>query len=75
MVKPESSPAQAIKLFLYSQEISNGKTQGLYNRRLAEFLYSQEISNGKTRILILLVKMRFLYSQEISNGKTFFELR
>ena len=34
--------------FLYSQEISNGKTLRKDTDRLDQFLYSQEISNGKT---------------------------
>ncbi|OJG18995.1 hypothetical protein RU97_GL001613 [Enterococcus canis] len=34
--------------FLYSQEISNGKTKKRFFIISIGFLYSQEISNGKT---------------------------
>ena len=37
-------------LFLYSQEISNGKTESMEGLKIKSFLYSQEISNGKTSL-------------------------
>ena len=70
MVKPVRHVFGYDVVFLYSQEISNGKTVFPAGPRLHRFLYSQEISNGKTATDKTLKTIQFLYSQEISNGKT-----
>ena len=70
MVKPPRRLHLVRIEFLYSQEISNGKTLVTIGARSGVFLYSQEISNGKTLREEIKVLKGFLYSQEISNGKT-----
>ena len=59
------------KWFLYSQDLSNRKTN-LDEYTVTEvFLYSQDLSNRKTRIGDYWVRQEFLYSQDLSNRKTY----
>ena len=57
-------------MFLYSQDLSNRKTQSAVAYRDSRFLYSQDLSNRKTLVLRVLALCLFLYSQDLSNRKT-----
>ena len=57
-------------MFLYSQDLSNYKTQRWNNGYWMEFLYSQDLSNYKTETTFECVRYLFLYSQDLSNYKT-----
>ena len=56
-----------VRVFLYSQDLSNRKTDCEYNFLGAEFLYSQDLSNRKTNATNEVTDSQFLYSQDLSN--------
>ncbi|EDT46761.1 hypothetical protein STRINF_01765 [Streptococcus infantarius subsp. infantarius ATCC BAA-102] len=39
-------------MFLYSQDLSNRKTQCIILKKSRLFLYSQDLSNRKTKVLL-----------------------
>ena len=55
---------------MYSQDLSNRKTEEMQRLLTEAFLYSQDLSNRKTRQLLAFPKVLFLYSQDLSNRKT-----
>ena len=56
--------------FLYSQDLSNYKTNLYVSSDPDWFLYSQDLSNYKTLFLFFRFQNLFLYSQDLSNYKT-----
>ena len=60
--------------FLYSQDLSNRKTNNEQLEQRERFLYSQDLSNRKTFKPIVCLSRRFLYSQDLSNRKTGYDV-
>ena len=56
--------------FLYSQDLSNYKTEEFARLPMTLFLYSQDLSNYKTEPRAQQDAQSFLYSQDLSNYKT-----
>ena len=65
-----SSYGKQIGEFLYSQDLSNSKTERCILQDIHRFLYSQDLSNSKTIYLSNSSADWFLYSQDLSNSKT-----
>ena len=59
-----------LELFLYSQDLSNRKTDRWTVKKVLVFLYSQDLSNRKTTVIMIELVVAFLYSQDLSNRKT-----
>ena len=58
-------------VFLYSQDLSNCKTEWIVEAEKIQFLYSQDLSNCKTFKSWQHSLVVFLYSQDLSNCKTY----
>ena len=59
-----------VRVFLYSQDLSNRKTLMSDYGKSELFLYSQDLSNRKTVSQQIHQMVKFLYSQDLSNRKT-----
>ena len=62
--------AEMANVFLYSQDLSNYKTDKKKEILYRLFLYSQDLSNYKTKGHPFTMLAMFLYSQDLSNYKT-----